>query len=78
MITFMRTIIEVPDNIIESLDRVSGSEKRSRAAIIREAISEYLHRKSLPPAEAAFGLWKSKLQDGVEYQNELRSDWEDR
>ena len=58
MMSFMRTVIDVPDEIIQSLDQVSGAEKRSRASLIREALAEYLKLKSVPPAEAAFGLWK--------------------
>lgn len=42
MMLFMQNIIDVPDEIIESLDRSSGAEKRSRAALIREAISDLL------------------------------------
>jgi len=74
----MRTVIDVPDEIIQSLDRVSGAEKRSRAALIREAITEYLRMKSVLPAEAAFGLWKQKKTDGVRYQNDLRDEWRER
>jgi metal-responsive CopG/Arc/MetJ family transcriptional regulator len=74
----MRTVIEVPDQLIESLDRVSGTERCSRAALIREAIAEFLRRKSGPTAEAAFGLWKQRKIDGVRYQNELRDEWENR
>lgn len=77
MMPFMRTIIDVPDEIIESLDRVSGAEKRSRAALIREAISDYLRVKSVLPVEAAFGLWKQNPTDGVRYQNDLRNEWKD-
>jgi metal-responsive CopG/Arc/MetJ family transcriptional regulator len=71
----MRTVIDVPDEMIESLDRVSEVEKRSRAAVIREAIAEYLRMKSVPSAEAAFGIWKPQKTDGVRYQNDLRADW---
>ncbi|MGJ8634411.1 MAG: ribbon-helix-helix protein, CopG family [Luteolibacter sp.] len=74
----MRTIIEVPDEMIRSLDLVSGSEKRSRAALIREAINDYLDKRAVPTAEVAFGLWKDHREDGVEYQNKLRSEWERR
>ena len=74
----MRTIIEVPDDVIKSLDRVGGAEKRSRAALIREAISEYLRTKAVPPAEAAFGLWKRHPKDGIQYQKALRDEWENR
>lgn len=78
MMSVMRTVIDVPDEMIQSLDRVSGTEKRSRAALIREAITEYLRMKSVPSAEAAFGLWKQKRTDGVRYQNDLRDEWDGR
>lgn len=75
---FMRTVIDVPDEIIKSLDQVRGAEKKSRAAIIREAITEYLRAKSVPPAEAAFGLWKHRQIDGLKYQDDLREEWGNR
>jgi metal-responsive CopG/Arc/MetJ family transcriptional regulator len=74
----MRTVIDVPDEIIESLDQVSGAEKRSRASLIREAITEYLRVKSVSSSNAAFGLWKQRPVDGLNYQNELRDEWENR
>lgn len=78
MMTNMRTIIDVPEDVIESLDRVRAREKRSRAAVIREAIEVYLRSKAAPEVENAFGLWKAKPRDGLRYQRELRSDWDDR
>ncbi|MFP4283241.1 MAG: ribbon-helix-helix protein, CopG family [Opitutales bacterium] len=74
----MRTVIDVPDEVIQSLDRVSRAEKRPRAALIRDALTEYLRVKAVPSAEAAFGLWKQESTDGVEYQNRLRDEWENR
>jgi predicted transcriptional regulator len=76
MMSCMRTVIDVPDDLIQSLDQVSDTENRSRAALIREAITEYLCKKTLPTAEAAFGLWKQNPVDGVRYQEELRSEWD--
>ena len=78
MISLMRTIIDIPDQFIESLDRIGATNRQSRAAIIREAIADFLKVKSLPPSEAAFGIWKNRKMDGLEYQNELREEWEGR
>ena len=78
MMSFVRTVIDVPDEIIRSLDQVSEVEKRSRASLIREAIADYLRLKAVPPAEAAFGLWKETPKEGVQYQNDLRGEWENR
>ena len=76
MMTSMRTVIDVPDALIESLDQVSALEQRSRAALIRDAITEYLKVKSIPAAEEAFGLWKNREVDGVQFQRSLRDEWD--
>ena len=75
MISPVRTIVDIPDQFIESLDRLGTTNHQSRAAIIREAIADFLKVKSLPPSEAAFGIWKNRKMDGLEYQNELREEW---
>ena len=75
MISLMRTVIDVPDELIESLDRIGALEQVSRAALIRDAITEYLKVKSIPAAEEAFGLWKDRKTDGVRYQRSLRDEW---
>ncbi len=75
MMTVVRTIIEVPDADIELLDQVGSNEQCSRAALIREAISELLRQKCLPSSEAAFGIWRGRQQNGVDYQRNLRSEW---
>jgi len=66
MISPVRTIVDIPDQFIESLDRLGTNNHQSRAALIREAIADFLKVKSLPPSEAAFGIWKSRKIDGVE------------
>ncbi len=76
MISFMRTIIDIPDQLIESLDRMGTAHRKSRAALVREAISEFLRAKSTPAAEVAFGIWKHRKKDGVKYQADLRREWE--
>ena len=76
MMTLMRAIIDITDQLVESLDRVGKTYQKSRSALVREAITEFLRVKSIPQAEAAFGLWKRRNKDGVVYQNELRQEWE--
>ena len=73
-----RIVIDVPDKLIESLDQLGGAAQTSRAALIREAIADFLRSKSVPRAEAAFGLWRQRKKDGVRYQTELRGEWENR
>ena len=78
MISLMRTIIDIPDQLIETLDRMGTAHRKSRAALVREAIAEFLRVKSAPAAEAAFGLWKHRKKDGLKYQADLRREWESR
>jgi len=71
----MRTIIEVPEDIIKSLDREGKRRKKSRAAIIREAICLYLDQRELPTEETAFGVWRGRGRSGLKYQEQIRSEW---
>ena len=71
----MRTIIEVPDDVIKHLDDVGRQEKKSRAAVVCEAIQMYLSNRQTALHEAAFGIWKGKNQDGLNYQREIRTEW---
>ncbi len=70
----MRTIIDIPDTQIDLLSNLVEQENISRAELIRRAISEYLARYQVKQTDA-FGLWKDKHVDGVEYQNKLRDEW---
>jgi predicted transcriptional regulator len=70
----MRTLIDIPSEQIQSLAELSSRSRRPRAALIREAIAEYLanHR---PAAGDAFGLWGKAAPDGLKYQKKLRAEW---
>ena len=72
----MRTIIEVSEAVVRNLDKLGRQQKKSRAALIREAIQQYLDQQELPHSEAAFGVWKGRGKEGVHYQERLRSEWE--
>jgi predicted transcriptional regulator len=70
----MRTLIDISSEQIRSLAELSARSRRPRAALIRDAITEYLasHR---PPAEDAFGLWGKAAPAGLKYQKKLRTEW---
>ncbi len=74
----VRTIVEIPDEIIASLDRLGERQNKSRAALIREAVKQYLGEVINPSIEAAFGIWKNSAVDGVQYQADLRKEWDRR
>lgn len=63
--------------MIETLDYVGAKEKRSRAAIIREAVDLYLKEHYVSDSTEAYGIWKDDITDGVDYQRNIRSEWSD-
>lgn len=72
----MRTIIDLPDEQIEALRMLSTRENTSRAELVRRALAEFLSRRSTRHEDEAFGLWRARAKDGVEYQHRLRQEWE--
>lgn len=76
----MRTLVDIPKDDMDDLDRISRAERKSRAAIIRAAISDYLKEQKRSDRdaafEAAFGIWKDRDIDGLEYQERIRAEWD--
>ena len=71
----MRTLVDLEIPNLKALDRLAKSEGRSRAAIIRQAVGEYLDRHRLTELDDAFGLWGNRRIDGLAYQEKLRDEW---
>ena len=71
----MRTLVDLGDSQVQALDELSKKEKRSRAALIRQAIDDYLAKRSREQEGDAFGLWGKRKVDGLVYQEKARSEW---
>jgi len=71
----MRTLIDLPDTQIQALAALCERVRQPRAAVIREAVAEYLERRTAKPSEAAYGLWGPDAADGVAYQEKARAEW---
>lgn len=71
----MRTLVDVGESQLQELDELSKEEKRSRAALIREAIDDFLAKRRSKHEGDAFGLWGDRKVDGLVYQERLRSEW---
>jgi len=71
----MRALVDIEEDQIRDLDRLAKQQKRSRAALIREAVADYLKQRRLREAENAFGLWGQPRIDGLTYQEKVRSEW---
>lgn len=69
----MRAIVDLPDDQIQRLAALCRREGISRAEAVRRAVAEYLNARSVN--EDAYGLWRSREIDGVEYERRLRREW---
>lgn len=70
----MRTLVDLPEELLEDLNAISQRERRSRAAVVREALGIYVASHRVAP-QAAFGLWGQRREDGLDYQNRVRDEW---
>lgn len=75
MMTFVRTIIDLPPGHLDALARLCDREGISRAEAIRRAVASLLEKERAGLAAPAFGLWRRKPVDGITYQRRLRREW---
>jgi metal-responsive CopG/Arc/MetJ family transcriptional regulator len=71
----MRTLVDLGEAQMRELDSLSKQEKTSRAALIRQAIDDYLAARRRRRDGEAFGLWGDRAGDGLAYQDKARSEW---
>lgn len=74
----MRILIDLSDDDIRWLDRKAADEGKSRAAIMREAVTAFRATSSQDWLEKGFGLWAKHgfNEDGLAYQERLRREWD--
>jgi metal-responsive CopG/Arc/MetJ family transcriptional regulator len=72
----MRTLVDIPDDELESLNALSKAEGVSRAESIRRAIKAYVELNRPPARHEGFGLWKDKGIDTDEYLRKIRAEWD--
>mgnify|MGYP003390327203 CR=1 FL=1 len=74
-----RFLVDVPAEDVRKLDEIAKREGKSRAAVLREAVSNYLDASGKEGFEKYFGLWErhGSTVDGLEYERKLRGEWPD-
>ena len=72
-----RFLVDIPDDDLAKIDSIARSEGKSRAAVLREAVAEYIAESSKDWLDAGFGLWAKYgfNEDGLAYQNRMREEW---
>ena len=71
----MRTLVDLGEAQVAALDRLAKRRERSRAALLREAVDDYLGRNQPHDEDEAFGLWGRQAADGLAYQEQARGEW---
>ncbi len=76
-----RTLVDLEEKDLAELDGLAAGWRTSRAAVLREAVTEYLVKRERIPASPpkpleGFGALKEQLPDGLTFQDNLRSEWE--
>lgn len=73
----MRTLIDLPEEDMKWLDRRAVEQGKSRAALVREAVSSYRAETRKTGIDQAFGIWKDRtdIGDSVEWQRRERAGW---
>ena len=72
-----RILADLPDDDIEWLDARAAEEGKSRASVLREAVSAYRAEAPHDWLEAGFGAWKDRadIGDSVDWQRRERASW---
>lgn len=70
----MRTLIDIPDSLVNEMTLIAELQHVSRAEAIRQAISAYVEQNR-PLTADVFGIWKARGIDGLQYQEKVRSEW---
>lgn len=76
-----RVLADLPEEDIRWLDALAVEQGKSRAAVLREAVSTY--KAQMQPSsdkawlDQAFGIWKDRtdIGDTVEWQRRERASW---
>ncbi len=71
----MRTLVDLEPDDVEKLDEMAAAVARSRAALIRQAIKDFLRLRHPAVEGEAFGLWGTRKVDGLAYQRKVRAEW---
>ncbi|CDU32691.1 TPA: hypothetical protein P6R47_003812 [Escherichia coli] len=70
-----RIILDLSNEVIKQLDDLEVQRNLPRTELLREAVDQYLVNQSQTVRTSAFGIWKGREEDGVEYQRKLRGEW---
>lgn len=73
----MRFLADIPDDDVKWLDDLAREQGKSRAAVLRAAVSAYRADVAKGGIEQYFGLWarNGSAVDGLAFERTARQDW---
>lgn len=72
----MRTLVDIPDKLLKEIDQIAKRDSISRAEAVRRAIAEFIAARRPSTTDSAFGIWKSRHIDALDYEDSLRGEWD--
>ena len=60
-----RFLVDVPEEDVIRLDALAKAEGKSRAAVLREAVANYIAAESRQGFERYFGLWNGTVRPSM-------------
>lgn len=73
----MRTLIDIPDDLVGALDTLARRHRRSRAAEVRDALAVHVrHQAGTSWIARGAGYWRDRADIGdlIDYQRAMRAD----
>lgn len=72
-----RILVDLLEDDIKWLDDRAREQGKSRAAVLRDAVTFFRNRQEKAGIEKYFGLWErhGSTIDGLEYERKLREEW---
>jgi hypothetical protein len=74
----MRTIVDLPDEQLDSLARLCAELKISRAEAVRRAVGQLVKDAEKKRKDIGFGIWRHKGLDSRKHVEKLRGEWRER
>jgi len=71
----VRTSIALSERQLRALALICRRERISQAEALRRAVSEFVEARATKPSEDAFGLWRGRVREGLDYQRSVRREW---
>ena len=72
----MRTLIDMPQSLADSLAALCKKFGISRAEAVRRALGLFIKENSVSNADQAFGSWKKTPRQVDAYLKKIKSEWD--